>query len=700
MAAVALSDVGRPSNFSIPAARKGCCAHTPTRRIAGGIFLGSSVIFGSATLYASIAFTVTPITAATAVISGLALITVALAVTGYFLYRIRSIARGNAPAVVMGSNGSVLRVDHKEAEEKRKVSNMVPVAAVVSPAATLQPPPAAAAPVVIAAESMSNMTYDIAMMEDQIEQGWNYQELHKRYGFTLCRCSTMNPALREKLVKLFEKLNYSLLTSEKFTPDRKYLGISPERIKKILTLRWGSKTIAEIFQKVLRKDCFLASMGKELNPREWTTRALEAIEGMPVREAIKHFHELFEKGILMAEDRLDGQPSIRERFLTEIEGAHTWEELLEGFTDGVIGSRILPRNHPYVERLVTTYVMAHVDTHISNSSKLMTWPSLVIERYSFMPEKMLRFLEAPRAEYRVAVLRYAEAQKCHQATFEDAVHEGMTFLKAHLERNEVIEGFTSRRNELSDEIKKILSKPAEQRLFLIAKQRSLTECQAQLKERSEQLAEAQKSLAAAIPEIQLKEQVDTITATIIAKKADVNSLKEEVSRDPKMEGELRCLEWELERLSNLAKESAALKKQVETLSKEVQSSESHIASLIVSISTGEDELVKLQVKLECVLKNLEEVELHLCQWENDRSKLLRVWNLSVKKLTKEVNEYCKVKNTGSESCVEFYLKQRQLRQDELAYIELMKELQIITARFRVQYQYMRELEATADRICA
>jgi len=137
MAAITASSSHATSNghnLPVPIARNGCCAHIKTQRVAGGLFLGSSLFSGGAALYAVIAFAAKPITAIV-VVSGLALLTVAIAGLGYSLYRMAPIAdaKDNAPAAMAGSV-SIPRVNVSEADEKRKLAGPPPVVAVVPPA--------------------------------------------------------------------------------------------------------------------------------------------------------------------------------------------------------------------------------------------------------------------------------------------------------------------------------------------------------------------------------------------------------------------------------------------------------------------------------------------------------------------------------------------------------------------------------------
>lgn len=135
------------------------------------------------------------------------------------------------------------------------------------------------------------------------------------------------PKYRWPLQARFLQLPYPLLTDSKYQNEREYLGVDKATIKETLRPRWES--ISYIDEKFIGRKDFLASIGREFSPQEWTQKVLSDTRHLSVFEIARKWPELFEKGILTADSAPPKDETILQRLEKEIFGCLTWEEFID-----------------------------------------------------------------------------------------------------------------------------------------------------------------------------------------------------------------------------------------------------------------------------------------------------------------------------------------------------------------------------------
>lgn len=146
-------------------------------------------------------------------------------------------------------------------------------------------------------------------------------------GWKVVGLAAKLPKYRDPLRARFLKLPYPLLTDSKHVEERRRLGIDAATMKATLRSRWES--ISYTVEKFAGRKDFLASIGREFSPQEWTQKIVSDTRHLSVFEIARKWPELFEKGILTADSASPKDETIRERLEKEIFDYLTWEEFID-----------------------------------------------------------------------------------------------------------------------------------------------------------------------------------------------------------------------------------------------------------------------------------------------------------------------------------------------------------------------------------
>ncbi|MBS0648960.1 MAG: hypothetical protein JSS10_07040 [Verrucomicrobia bacterium] len=240
------------------------------------------------------------------------------------------------------------------------------------------------------------------------------------------------PPYRELLRARFLQLPYPLLTDSKYQQEREALGIDKATIKETLRPRWES--ISYMDDKFDGRIDFLASIGREFLPQEWTQKVLSDTRQLSVFEMARKGPELFEKGILTSESASSQDETIQERLEKEIFDCLTWEEFIDKCPPPLLANKWMNLDaSPAVAFLVADFIDR-------NPFEFLTFEPAAYRhgiRYRSYYHKhyMLSLMPASLKDLRSEICKKYQKQK-EALKAKNQLEEGVLSLEAHLNKDD------------------------------------------------------------------------------------------------------------------------------------------------------------------------------------------------------------------------------------------------------------------------